>query len=112
MLAAAVAVQTIQEQTNLQACGCKRKSSKQHAYDEATRTAIGKYAQLHGSTRAVQKFSASLGYNLSEATVRLCTWKKIIPVISKHLCTIVSPFLINRYNNNGNFQEMVKISER
>ena len=101
VLAAAVeAVQPIQEQTNLQARGCKRKSSERHANDEATRTAIGKYAQLHGSTRAVEKFSASLGYNLSEATVRLCTWKKIIPVISKHLCTIVSPFLINRYNKN------------
>ena len=26
--------------------------------------------------------------------------EKIIPVISKHLCTIVSPFIINCYNKN------------
>ena len=32
--------------------------------------------------------------------MRLCSWKKIIPVISKHLCTIFSLFLINRYNKN------------
>ena len=50
--------------------GRKRKSSERHHYDQATKTAIGKYAQIHSNKRAVQKFSASLGFPVSEATVR------------------------------------------
>ena len=49
--------------------GRKRKSSERHHYDQATKTAIGKYAQIHSNKRAVQKFSASLGFPVSEATV-------------------------------------------
>ena len=63
-------VQQEQEELHVRTRGRKRKSSERHRYDDATRTAIGKYAQTNGNKRAVEKFSASLGYTVSEATVR------------------------------------------
>ena len=68
---AAECVEALQtQQDELKQKECKMKSSEQHHYDQATKTVLGKYAQIHGNKRAVQKFSASLGFPVSETTVR------------------------------------------
>ena len=68
---AAECVEALQtQQDELKQKGRKRKSSERHHYDQATKTAIGKYAKIHCNKRAVQKCSASLGFPVSEATVR------------------------------------------
>ena len=46
-----------------------RKSRKRHLR-RRTKTAIGKYATINGNKSAVEKFSISLGFPVSEATVR------------------------------------------
>ena len=49
--------------------GQKRKSNEWHHYDQAMKTAFGKYTLINGNKRAIQKFSASIGIAVSEATV-------------------------------------------
>ena len=44
------------------------KSSEQHHSDQATKTAMGKYTEIHSSRRIVLKFSVLLGFSVSEAT--------------------------------------------
>ena len=65
-----------QEREELERKGRKRKSSKRHHYDPATKTVIGKYVLINANKRAVQKFSASLGFAVSEVTV--CNFKREI----------------------------------
>lgn len=75
LMAAAEAVEAVQkEREDLERVGRKRKSSERHHYDQETKTAIGRYAQMHGNKRAVVKFSESLGFSVSEATV--CNFKR------------------------------------
>ena len=75
--AAADAVEAIQQELGeLERKGRKRKSSEWHHYVPATKTVIGKYVLINGNKRAVQKFSASLGFAVSEATV--CNFKREI----------------------------------
>lgn len=70
-MAGTKAVEAVQkEREELERNGRKRQSSERHHYNQETKAAIGKYAQLHGNKRAVSKFSESLGFTLSEATVR------------------------------------------
>ena len=72
--------------------GRKRKFSERHHYDQSTRTAIGKYALINGNKRAVEKFSASLGFSVSEATVR--NFKRAVQSLlsnGESLCSIEVP---------------------
>ena len=58
------------EAVSLAARGRKRKSSKQHHYEEAVKTEIGKHAIKYGNKSAVEKFSKLLGSPVPEPTVR------------------------------------------
>ena len=61
LMAAAEAVEAVQkEREELERQGRKRKSSERHQYDEATKTAIGRYAQMHGNKRAVLKLAITV----------------------------------------------------
>jgi len=81
--AAEKAVQAIESQQK----GKKRKSTERHCYDQATKTAIGKYAIINGNKRTVEKFSKELGFAISEATVR--NFKR---VVSQQLFDSLSKF--------------------
>ena len=69
--AAAEAVRELDKQTlELKRCGRKRKFSKRHHFNRATKEVIGKFATVHGNKSAVKKFSKSLCFAVSKATAR------------------------------------------
>ena len=74
MGAAAKSVEALDQQGIDLGANRRRKSRKRNFYDEQTKTAIGKYATINGNKSAVEKFSKSLGFPVSEIlSVRFCS---------------------------------------
>ena len=87
----------------------KRKRGEYHHYSGELRAKVAKYACEFGNKAAVQKFSAELGYTLSEGTVRnfKCTYLERLKstpdpdtITSLPSSSLGRPLLLGRYDDD------------